>query len=239
MIPVKTYSYESLSSTQGKAREMLEAFDPNGLTVIAAGSQTQGRGREGRTFVSPRGGLYMTAAFTYPGPLRDIGPIALVAGLSCCTVHKRMRLKWPNDLLIDGYKVGGILIETAYVKGKRWVMMGIGMNIATPMGRLTNINQPVTTLKGSGLDPVDVREQITAVLQESVECYSREGFAPFHAQYEALSAYEEGDRIRVRGLGLVTYRGLSACGALRVEEKGALIELESAEILFPQMEGET
>jgi len=115
----------SVSSTQDEARRWVEAGVARAGHVIVADEQTEGRGRHGRVWLSPRGGLYATYVVS-PHP-----QIAVVAGMA---VHRSLHqfgvpaaLKWPNDLLIEGRKLAGILIES--LETEKLVLVGVGVNL--------------------------------------------------------------------------------------------------------------
>ena len=101
-------------------------------TVVIAEAQTQGKGRAGRTWHSPQGGLYMTAILE---PTRNTGLIPLMAGVAVAETIKyelglEALLKWPNDILIDCKKLGGVLVESAWSRGKaKNILLGVGINV--------------------------------------------------------------------------------------------------------------
>ena len=129
--------HERLASTNDRAIEAAEAGAAPGLLVIAA-EQTAGRGRSGRTWASPRGNLFASALLPALPGLRG-GAAALLAGLAAHDTvapllpdPTSLRLKWPNDLLAGGAKLGGILTEagTDLESGQlEWLVVGIGLNL--------------------------------------------------------------------------------------------------------------
>ena len=127
--------HDSLASTSAVCRAAAEAGAPPGLAVIAR-QQTAGRGTNGRAWASPRGNLYLSVLLRPDMPVRDaplLGPKAgeaLVAALASFSA-KPLTLKHPNDILIDGAKLAGILVESA-TSGDRldWLVIGIGVNLA-------------------------------------------------------------------------------------------------------------
>lgn len=130
--------YKSLESTNKTAKEMAIAGAEHG-TVIISDCQTMGRGRYSRNFFSPPGsGLYMSIILR-PGMLRFDNPTAVTAfaAVSVCeaielTSGKSPKIKWVNDILIDGKKVCGILTEavTDFESGNLdWIVLGIGINV--------------------------------------------------------------------------------------------------------------
>ncbi|MFH0878726.1 MAG: biotin--[acetyl-CoA-carboxylase] ligase, partial [Lentisphaerota bacterium] len=122
-------------STNDVAREKAEAQAPEGYTVIAA-RQTGGRGRRGRTWTSPEGkGLYMSVILrpTWPaseaGWLSTLGGVVVAAALESLGLQK-IFLKWPNDVLIKGRKIAGILIEPRLSRDRiEFAVMGMGVNV--------------------------------------------------------------------------------------------------------------
>lgn len=225
--------FSVVGSTQDIAKEAIPKLDPREMTVFIAKRQTAGRGRADRIFRSPEGGLYMTLAFTLQRPIAASMSLSLIVGLAVARLVDRIALKWPNDLLIDGDKVGGILIETS----APWWLVGIGINIDTPMEQLEGIDQPVTTLKEGGIQIPDLEDEIITSLSAMLDQFSEEGFAPFQHEYIRKSAYQAGESLHVR-IGnkkrAASFVGITADGELEVEVGGILKRLSSAEILFEE-----
>jgi BirA family biotin operon repressor/biotin-[acetyl-CoA-carboxylase] ligase len=126
------HSFDSVSSTQRAARDLLESGRARVGHIIVADQQTAGRGRLGRVWTSPPGGLYAT--FIVPSDRL----LALRAGLAAARAIEAlgvaMRLKWPNDLVVGERKLGGILIEADADVAR----VGIGINLTTsPLGDAT------------------------------------------------------------------------------------------------------
>lgn len=117
-------------STNRVARELAASGAPHG-TLVTAREQTAGRGRQGRDWHAPAGG-----ALVCSWVLRDPPPLlSLAAGVASAEVCGQMAsVKWPNDVLIDGRKVAGILVEGRPQEG--WAVLGIGLNVALEVGQL-------------------------------------------------------------------------------------------------------
>lgn len=104
--------------------------------VLVAETQTDGRGSHGRKWHSPEGGLYLTAVLE---PVRRAGLVPLLAGVAVAEAIKTVTgmeaaLKWPNDILIGGRKVGGIIVDSGWLNGEaRFILLGIGVNINNPL----------------------------------------------------------------------------------------------------------
>ena len=130
-LPWKVIKLGGIGSTQATAREYLASGHGAGTVIVAAG-QTDGRGRRGRGWHSPEGGLYMTASLR---PVGDVGLVPLMGGVAVAETIREMTnidvgLKWPNDILIRGRKVGGVLSESGWAKGKiKHVLLGVGVNL--------------------------------------------------------------------------------------------------------------
>jgi BirA family biotin operon repressor/biotin-[acetyl-CoA-carboxylase] ligase len=128
------HSFDSVSSTQRAARDLLESKCARVGHIVVADQQTDGRGRLGRVWTSPPGGLYAT--FIVPNDRL----LALRAGLAAARVLEALgvavRLKWPNDLVVGERKLGGILIEA----DANVARVGIGINLTTsPLGDATSL----------------------------------------------------------------------------------------------------
>ena len=120
---------------------------PDALRICIAEWQSQGRGRLERRWNSPlASGLCLSAAWTYAGSPGDLSALSLAAGVAvadaiaaCCGVQPK--LKWPNDLVFDGRKLGGILVESRFeAQGRCSVVVGVGINIALPVQLLEELS---------------------------------------------------------------------------------------------------
>jgi BirA family transcriptional regulator, biotin operon repressor / biotin---[acetyl-CoA-carboxylase] ligase len=124
--------FRQVGSTNTVAREMAEAGAPNG-TVVTADEQTAGRGRQGRTWTAAPGSALLFSAIVRPlGKRHPLLPLAVP--LAVCETAERLRpgieckVKWPNDVHLDGRKLAGILIEAR--PQEEWAVLGIGLNLA-------------------------------------------------------------------------------------------------------------
>jgi len=132
-------SAEVTPSTNATAVEMAEAGEPE-WTLVAAGHQTEGRGRLGRTWTDvPDAALLFSFILRPPLPPARTGLLSLLAGATMAdairaTTGRRAACRWPNDLLLrDGSKVGGILVESSVADGAvRYAVVGVGVNLEAP-----------------------------------------------------------------------------------------------------------
>ncbi len=130
--------FEELDSTSTEVRRRLRDGAPPGIVVVAQG-QTAGRGRQGRVWHSPDvGNLYLSVALEVVGPTREIVPmLPLAAGVSAVDAIRAFApvdcyLKWPNDVLVRGRKLAGLLLETSSLETRRATLIaGLGVNIGS------------------------------------------------------------------------------------------------------------
>lgn len=161
--------HETLSSTNDLARSLAEIQVPEG-TIIVAEEQTAGRGRMGRPWVSPRGGIWLSVILRPRLPLAQVPMIGLAASTATSrairvTTGLLARVKWPNDVLINGRKVAGILTEAG--SDGEWVVVGIGINANIPPENLPEgAAHPAGSLEGLLGHPVDRGVLAKALLRE-------------------------------------------------------------------------
>jgi BirA family transcriptional regulator, biotin operon repressor / biotin---[acetyl-CoA-carboxylase] ligase len=127
--------YDTVPSTNDLARTLAHAGTAEG-TVVVAEQQSAGRGRLGRSWASPSGGLWMSVILrprvgAAQWPLLGLAGCAAAAEAIAETTGLRARVKWPNDVLVDGRKAAGLLLESgaAEAPDSAWVVLGIGVNV--------------------------------------------------------------------------------------------------------------
>jgi BirA family biotin operon repressor/biotin-[acetyl-CoA-carboxylase] ligase len=160
--------HRSLPSTNDLALRLTEIPVPEG-TVVLADEQTAGRGRLGRRWASPRGGVWLSVILR-PGlpagevPLIGLAAASATAGAVREVTHLPARVKWPNDVLVDGRKVAGILAEAA--PGNEWLVIGIGVNANIPADALPQgAACPATSLQAALGHAVDRDALIRTMLR--------------------------------------------------------------------------
>jgi BirA family transcriptional regulator, biotin operon repressor / biotin---[acetyl-CoA-carboxylase] ligase len=127
--------HDRVGSTNSLAFERAREGDPGGLWIVA-GEQTAGRGRRGRDWASSAGNLFASHLLVNPGPRDRLGELPLLAAVAlaeaidkCAGTHQMVGLKWPNDLLVDGAKLSGILLEAETTSsGNLAIVLGFGVN---------------------------------------------------------------------------------------------------------------
>jgi len=167
------------ASTNDDAKQAAAAGAPEG-TVIWALSQSAGRGRQGRQWVSPEGNLYCSVVLRPTGGLPDYGFYSFIAALAIFDAVREflpaapIELKWPNDVLVAGRKISGILLEA----GDGYLIAGIGLNI---LHIPENPLYPVTSLAAE-ITPAPqltaVVDSLLASLGRWINIYKTQGFAP-------------------------------------------------------------
>ena len=132
--PAPILTFDSLDSTNAEARRRAEQGEIGPLWITAA-RQFAGKGRRGRAWVTETGGLAATLLMTTERPLAEAGQLAFVAALAVADLARAyvppeaVRVKWPNDVLVNGLKISGILIESGPVREGLWAAIGIGVNL--------------------------------------------------------------------------------------------------------------
>jgi BirA family transcriptional regulator, biotin operon repressor / biotin---[acetyl-CoA-carboxylase] ligase len=208
-------------STNERAKELAAAGAPHG-TLVTAGEQTAGRGRQGRTWTAPPGEALLMSLVVRE--LDELLPLA--ASVAVCEACESIapvecRIKWPNDVWIDGRKVAGILVEGRPQNG--WAVLGIGLNVSTAEEDFPPELRETATSLSSG----SVEEALTAVLA-ALETRLAE------PPERILSAWRERDALRGRQVrwegGEGVAGGISDSGALVVDTDGGPVELDAGEV---------
>jgi BirA family biotin operon repressor/biotin-[acetyl-CoA-carboxylase] ligase len=232
--------FASVTSTNTVLRAMAERGAPEG-TVVVADEQTAGRGRFGRSWSSPAGAGFYGSFLLRPsvaGPraqlltlLAAVAAAEAIAGLGLAGVE----IKWPNDVLVGGRKVCGILNETGLLGDEvDWVVIGIGVNLddeAIPPG----IRQPATSLANAGVEATAaaVTDGLLVSLDGWYARFLAEGARPVLDRWHDLAPMAIGRRVTIDTGAEVfeaTTDGLTPAGLLRVFRDGRRIELSAADV---------
>ncbi len=168
--------HERIGSTNDRAAELAAGGAAEGALVVAA-RQEAGRGRRGRTWVSPPGGIYLSLLLRPDeGMLRRL-PVTLLGGLAAAEAIEeatglKPELKWPNDVLLGGRKVAGILGEmTREESGEQRIVLGVGINVATELAALPQELREVADSLAAHTDEVDAGALLGAFLRRFEEHY--------------------------------------------------------------------
>jgi len=235
---IELVTLASVDGTNAEMRRRIEAGAPH-LTLVWAEQQLAGRGRRGRAWSSPPGNLYCTLLLRPDPPVALWGQLSFVAAVALRDailrlgpeLEPRLKLKWPNDLLLDGRKLSGILLEAS---GSDWVMIGTGVNLDshpegtdTPAIALCDVGFPVT--------PAQLLPIYAEALLAWFDRWRHEGFAPVRARW-LTGAIGLGRDITVR-LADRSFAGrfaaLDESGALLLEQPDGIRRVEAGEVFLP------
>ncbi|MBY0501595.1 MAG: biotin--[acetyl-CoA-carboxylase] ligase [Alphaproteobacteria bacterium] len=233
------YFYDILPSTMDEARRKVLEKIPEGSVIVAA-SQTEGRGRRGRIWESPLGNIYMTYITYFGSPLILSPQLSLVA---CVAVGESVRLalppgnlltyKWPNDLLLNKKKVGGLLLEAFFLPDREETayLIGCGLNLKC---KPQEARYPATSFQEEGIyiQYNEVLEGICFFLKKYIALWQKEGFLPIQTLWMDNS-FNSGQKIIVdmqRQTYSGIFEGINDEGFLMLRTAQGLIKLAAGEI---------
>jgi BirA family biotin operon repressor/biotin-[acetyl-CoA-carboxylase] ligase len=211
--------------------------------LLAAEEQSAGRGRHGRRWHSPAGaGVLFSLALPLDRPVRELAGLSIVAGLAAVRALRglgasEVGLRWPNDLLVRGAKLGGILVETR-TQGKGCLaVIGVGVNHRTVPGLAGRLRRRVAALEAL-LRPLPDRNAVIGAigreLLAALRAFDAAGFDAFRADWSSLDAYA-GRRLRVRlGDGRTvagTAAGVAPDGALQLRTRRGLRTVRNGRVV--------
>ncbi len=233
--------FKELDSTNEEAKRRALAGELGPLWIIAE-AQTAGRGRRGRAWTSQSGNLFTTGLFRLEaGPARA-AQLSFAAALAVGDLAARVidpsivKLKWPNDVLVGGRKVCGILLESgSHPLGGLWLAVGIGVNLAH---HPEDAERPATdfTIHGAHISNTDAGETLAERFAHWLAIWEREGFAPIREAWIAR-AWGLGERCTAR-LADETVEGVFADlgedGSLRLDlNDGTRRFISAGDVFFP------
>jgi BirA family biotin operon repressor/biotin-[acetyl-CoA-carboxylase] ligase len=190
-------SYDVLDSTNAEAKRLAEAGGQHGA-VIWAETQTEGTGRAGRRWESLRGNLHFslllhpTIAIEHAAQLSFVTSLAVFRAITTMVdASVQLHIKWPNDVLLNGKKIAGILLETHHTMhdAMPWVIVGVGVNVEHFP---ENVRTPATSLKEAGLEiitPKIVLSRFLNMFESLYDEWSENGFQTIRQQWLAHAAY--------------------------------------------------
>ena len=172
---------DTVDSTNNEVKRRAVDQVPQGLVVVSA-QQTGGRGRRGRSFVSPPGGLYLSALLKPDCPLEQVSALTAWSAVAVCDAieqvcHLRPGIKWPNDVILDGRKLCGILTELE-LEGEtaalRYVVAGIGVNLSQTEADFGPEVAPVAISLAQAMGRAPRRAELAAALLDSLDKLDRD-----------------------------------------------------------------
>jgi BirA family biotin operon repressor/biotin-[acetyl-CoA-carboxylase] ligase len=235
--------FDEIDSTILEARRRAEHGEVKPVWLIAK-RQTAGRGRRGRAWSSFEGNLLATLLFTTKQPPSKIALLGFATGVGLAETMEaiigsgRARLKWPNDVFIDGAKAAGIMLDSGPHRGETWVALAFGVNLATaPEG----LDQPTISLRdvlppdAPAPEPLAFLSQLRPRLEGWARRIETEGFEPLRAAWLAR-AHGMGQVARVlQGEQTLEGRiaGLSPRGELELDTNEGPRLIAAGDVLLP------
>ncbi len=196
--------------------------------LLVALNQTAGRGRAGRQWLSAPGrSLTFSLAWKFHRPVHALVGLPLAVGVALADVLAmygvEVGLKWPNDVLFEGRKLAGILIESATAQdlphAASWAVIGIGINMRLEENALAQIGTPAIGIPWlADLDQDMLLATLASGLAEALVRFEQEGMEPFVARWNALHAFR-GRPVRILDQGRVLHEGV----ALGIDAHGRLL----------------
>ena len=222
--------FDELTSTQDLARERAVAGASEG-TVIVAAAQTAGRGRSGNVWQTLTGNLLTSFVLRPKVSLADIGQYSFLIAVALSRVFKLhckdVQNKWPNDILVGGKKIAGILLE----KEDEALIVGIGVNVASaPEDKIC-----VQVAGGADQTADTILDAFLASLNEVLAVYATYGFEPLRQEWLSSAAnLNRPITVRLPSTSINgVFEGLEASGALRLRlESGEIKVIHSGEVFF-------
>lgn len=194
--------FEQVESTMDVARRLADEEDAPEGTVVVAREQTAGRGRAGRSWSSPPGGVYLSVVFRpreveNPGLLPVVAGLGVVRELDAGWPGLEMALKWPNDLLAGGRKLAGLLAEAVWgEEGIRFLVAGVGVNVRPlPDDLPAEVLEGATSLDAEVDAEVELADVADAVI-DGLEAYLPG--APARMDARTLDVLDRYDMLRDR-----------------------------------------
>ncbi len=223
-----------VASTNDEAKRMARERKPEGTLVVAA-RQVGGRGRFGRVWESPKGGVYGSCILRPPLEPGAIAPLSLVVAVGAArglaSFGVPVGLKWPNDLIAGGRKMGGILLEMAAEADRvDWVVAGCGINVAGRPGEAaSSVREFAPTARVA-----DVAAAVFDGIAAAYRQFLGAGFASIHVEYETLSTLNGTEVTVADATGTVVAEGIvrrvAADGALVVRARDGEVRVRAGEV---------
>lgn len=239
-------SYDLLDSTNEEAKRLAGGGASHGA-VIWAKRQTAGKGRMGREWVSAEGNLYVTILLSPKCDLLRCSQLSFVAAVAAASTVEpiipeagAIECKWPNDILFNGRKLGGILLESFSTmdeqgKEKQWVAVGVGINIDSYP---KDTAFPATCLRETGVEIISAKIVLSRFVYNFIHAYdewNEQGFEPIRQKWINV-AYRLGSNTQVavgnqhlQGM----FKGIDDCGRLLLMiNDGSMQSISAGDVYF-------
>jgi BirA family transcriptional regulator, biotin operon repressor / biotin---[acetyl-CoA-carboxylase] ligase len=238
----RLFVHAEIGSTNDEALASAKAGDPGRLWIVAR-AQTRGRGRQGRQWSSPAGNLYASLLLIDAAAQARAPELGFVAGVALARALRplaagdtRLKIKWPNDILFDGAKLAGILLEAQRLQDGRFVcVVGMGVNCTAFPRNLPYQATALGEIVAMPITPQDVLFALSAEFVHWLDIWSAgAGFEKIRAEWMALAA-GIGTPIKVatptqRIEGV--FRTIDSVGRLVLETPAGVIAIEAGDVFF-------
>lgn len=249
---------DSVGSTNDEARVLADQGAPEG-TMVVARRQVSGRGRRGRQWISGEGNFYASLILRPHCSPEAAAQVSFVAGVAVADAVAQcleeaggrasaVRCKWPNDVLVDGRKVAGLLLESDIQRGGGtkgavgWVIVGVGINVAHHPAETERPATSLATVCVGSPAVAMVERAFCESLTRWYDVWSRSGFAPIRqAWLDRAVGIGKSAEVRLQRETLEgVFRGLDADGTLLLEGAGGVVRRVAAgDLYFPGLVGDS
>lgn len=233
----KIHYFDEIESTNS----FLISLKDSAASVLAlAEGQTGGRGRRSKAWLSPHArSLSMSIGLATSKNLAALGGLSSVVGIALCNEFHALgataaTLKWPNDVLVDGAKLSGILVELQRIAHSTVAVIGVGVNVELTDGEIASIEQNVTDLRRQGveLDRTGLVVRLVTAVVEQIRTFELDGFEPFVEQFNALHCFHNQTCEILSGANTFSgvVRGIDRDGALQLEDAQGVQSFHGGEV---------
>lgn len=232
---------ERCESTNTLLLDRAQQGAPSG-TVLVCERQTAGRGRRGRSWLSaPGDSLTFSLLHRFPAGMPPPAGLSLAVGVAVARALDGLgadgiRLKWPNDILADGAKLGGILVETLIAGGRHAAVIGIGLNVRLPREIADAVEARAGALEAAMPQAPSRNVLIARLLDELADMldgFEQSGFAGFAGEWQSRHAHD-GQRVRILADGAAPVEGrcagIDADGALLLDTAAGVRRILSGDV---------
>lgn len=186
LMDIVFHHFESIDSTNKWAKDHAKDLDPHKLHCISADKQTAGYGRFGRKWICHVGNLFVSLFFHIQKEEALLPNMAQIFALSCAKALQKqgiqLLIKWPNDLIFQGKKLAGILVETVRFDNSHAVVLGLGMNVNSPI----ESDLPTISLKELSGKNWKIKNLMQSLLMQFLQdflLFKKEGLATFKKEF--------------------------------------------------------
>lgn len=239
---------KELTSSMDEMRDLAQNLAQEG-TVVCVEKQTSGRGRQGRGWISPEGGLYFSILLRPNWELKDVSKTTLLAAVAVCEAVREFsgvdaQVKWPNDILVDEKKIAGILTESEITGQKaEFVIVGIGLNVNTEdLKFLREVAVSLKQITGQEYDLEQVLDEILKRFEFWYDDVTQNGFEKMMDRWRALCGML-GQRVKAENAqGTIegVAQDISDDGGLLIKkDDGEIVKVMSGDVVRVRENGET